>query len=77
MDLQDATLMILTESAAHPEVARLARFAYDTLAAGGEAPEGPGRGSRDPDWQLVAMAGVVPWAWPPSPNRQSGSAEAP
>lgn len=36
MDLKDATLMILTESGAHPEVATLAQSAYDTLADGGE-----------------------------------------
>jgi hypothetical protein len=36
MDLKDATLMILAESAGHPEVARLARSAYDTLADGDE-----------------------------------------
>jgi len=38
MDLKDATLMILTESAAHPAVATLAQSAYDTLAGGGEVP---------------------------------------
>jgi hypothetical protein len=38
MDLKDATLMILTESAAHPEVAALAQSAHDTLADGGEVP---------------------------------------
>jgi hypothetical protein len=38
MDLKDATLMILAESAGHPEVARLAQSAYDTLAGGGEVP---------------------------------------
>ena len=31
--------MILTESSACPEVARLAQSAYDTLAGGGEVPE--------------------------------------
>ena len=36
MDLKDATLMILNESAAHPGVARMARSAYDQLANGGE-----------------------------------------
>jgi hypothetical protein len=30
--------MILAESAGHPEVARLAQAAYDTLAGGGEVP---------------------------------------
>jgi hypothetical protein len=38
MDLKDATLMILAESADHPELARLAQSAYDTLADGGEVP---------------------------------------
>jgi hypothetical protein len=38
MDLKDAALMILAESADHPEVARLARSVYDTLADGGEVP---------------------------------------
>lgn len=38
MDLRDATLMIVAESAAQPEVARLAQSAYDTLADGGEVP---------------------------------------
>lgn len=37
MDLRDATLMILAESAACPSVARLARQACDELAAEGEA----------------------------------------
>ena len=34
MDLKDATLMFLTESAAYPAVAELAQSAYDLLAAG-------------------------------------------
>jgi hypothetical protein len=34
MDLRDATLMFLTESAAHPAVASLAQSAYDRLAEG-------------------------------------------
>jgi hypothetical protein len=34
MDLKDATLMILTESGAHPGLARIAQSAYDELAAG-------------------------------------------
>ena len=38
MDLKDATLMILAESADHPEVARLAQAVYDRLADGGEVP---------------------------------------
>jgi hypothetical protein len=38
MDLKDATLMILTESAAHPEVAALAQSAYDALADGAQVP---------------------------------------
>jgi hypothetical protein len=36
MDLKDATLMILTESAAHPGLAKLAQSAYDQLTADGE-----------------------------------------
>jgi hypothetical protein len=36
MDLRDATLMMLTESDGHPELERLARLAYDTLADHGE-----------------------------------------
>lgn len=36
MDLQDATLMFLSESAAHPAVASIAQSAYDRLADGGE-----------------------------------------
>lgn len=36
MDLKDATLMILTESAAHPGLAKLARSAYDQLTADNE-----------------------------------------
>ncbi len=36
MDLRDATLMILIESAAHPSVARIAQAAYDQLASGQE-----------------------------------------
>jgi hypothetical protein len=36
MDLQDATLMILAESAGYPEVSRLAQSAYDALADGNE-----------------------------------------
>src|ERR1051326_1908133 len=32
MDLKDATLMFVTESAAYPAVAELARSAYDRLA---------------------------------------------
>jgi len=38
MDLKDAALMILAESADHPEVARMAQSVYDTLADGGEVP---------------------------------------
>jgi hypothetical protein len=34
MDLKDATLMFLTESAGHPAVTSIARSAYDRLAAG-------------------------------------------
>jgi hypothetical protein len=34
MDLRDATLMFLAESAAYPEVAGIAQSAYDRLAAG-------------------------------------------
>jgi hypothetical protein len=36
MDLKDATLMILIESAAHPSVARIAQAAYDQLVSGQE-----------------------------------------
>ena len=36
MDLKDATLMILIESAAHPSVARIAQAACDQLASGQE-----------------------------------------
>jgi hypothetical protein len=38
MDLKDATLMFLAESADCPEVARLAQSAYDALADGDEVP---------------------------------------
>jgi hypothetical protein len=38
MDLKDATLMILAESAPCPGVARLAQSAYDALAEGDEVP---------------------------------------
>jgi hypothetical protein len=34
MNLQDATLVILTESAGHPAVTRLAQAAYDRLLEG-------------------------------------------
>jgi hypothetical protein len=34
MDLKDATLMVLSESDAHPAVASLARSAYDLLVRG-------------------------------------------
>jgi hypothetical protein len=36
VDLKDATLMILSESGAHPRLQRLARAAYDELASGRE-----------------------------------------
>jgi hypothetical protein len=36
MDLKDATLMFLSESAAHPAVASIARSAYDRLVVGEE-----------------------------------------
>ncbi|MGH3245760.1 MAG: hypothetical protein ACRDOI_06035 [Trebonia sp.] len=36
MDLKDATLMILSESAAHPGLAMLAQLAYDQLNADGQ-----------------------------------------
>jgi hypothetical protein len=36
VDLKDATLMILSESAAHPVVARLVQSAYDQLIRDGE-----------------------------------------
>jgi hypothetical protein len=32
MDLKDATLMLLSESAAHPSLAKIAQAAYDQLA---------------------------------------------
>jgi hypothetical protein len=34
MDLKDATLMLLSESAAHPSLAKIAQAAYDQLARG-------------------------------------------
>jgi hypothetical protein len=34
MDLKDATLMFLTESAGHPSLERIAQAAYDRLAEG-------------------------------------------
>jgi hypothetical protein len=34
MDLKDATLMMLTESAGHPAVATIAKSAYDTIVDG-------------------------------------------
>jgi hypothetical protein len=36
MDLKDATLMFLSESAGYPAVASIARSAYDQLVAGGD-----------------------------------------
>jgi hypothetical protein len=36
MELRDATLMMLAESAGHPELERLARLAYDSLTDRGE-----------------------------------------
>ncbi len=36
MDMKDATLMLLSESAAYPAVASIAQSAYDRLAAGEE-----------------------------------------
>ena len=36
MDLKDATLMFLSESAAHPAVASIARSVYDRLVEGEE-----------------------------------------
>ena len=36
MDLKDATLMFLSESAAYPAVASIAQNAYDRLAEGEE-----------------------------------------
>ena len=36
MNLQDATLIVLTEAAAYPELAGLAQSAYDDLAEGSE-----------------------------------------
>ncbi|MFC4054798.1 hypothetical protein ACFOY4_34360 [Actinomadura syzygii] len=37
MDLRDATRMILSESAPHPELLRVSRRTHDELARGGEA----------------------------------------
>jgi hypothetical protein len=34
VDLQDATLMLLAESGAHPEVAKIAQCAYEDLYSG-------------------------------------------
>ena len=51
MDLKDATLMILAESAGYPEVARLAQSAYDALAEGDEVAH----------WVLSDMIGVSRW----------------
>ena len=42
MDLKDATLMIVAESADHPRLAGLARSAYDQLVAG-----------EDVDWRVL------------------------
>jgi hypothetical protein len=36
VDLKDATLMILSESAAHPGLAKLAQSAYDQLTSDGQ-----------------------------------------
>lgn len=36
MNLNDATLLILNESAGHPELARIAQHAYDELTEGRE-----------------------------------------
>lgn len=38
MDLKDATLMLLAESAAHPALANAAQSAYDALASGQQVP---------------------------------------
>jgi hypothetical protein len=38
MDLKDATLMLLAESAAHPALAGAAQAAYDALASGQHVP---------------------------------------
>jgi hypothetical protein len=46
MDLKDSTLMFLSESAAFPAVASIARTAYGQLAAGEEV-ESPAPGSPD------------------------------
>jgi hypothetical protein len=40
MDLKDATLMILAESAAHPTLAKTAQSAYESLSDGREVPHG-------------------------------------
>jgi hypothetical protein len=40
MDLKDATLMILAESAANPNLAKTAQSAYESLSDGREVPYG-------------------------------------
>jgi hypothetical protein len=62
MDLKDATLMILAESAGYPEVARLAQSAYDALAEGDEVAH----------WVLSDMIGVSRWFR--GPGRWAGAA---
>ncbi|WP_075024572.1 hypothetical protein [Actinomadura madurae] len=50
MELRDATRMILTESAAHPELLRVTRDAHDRLARGGGVPRA------DLSWMLREAA---------------------
>ncbi|TDB86836.1 hypothetical protein E1264_16620 [Actinomadura sp. KC216] len=50
MDLRDATRMILSESAAHPELLRVTRQAHDRLALGQQVAH------TDLDWMLREAA---------------------
>ncbi|GAA4239180.1 hypothetical protein GCM10022254_58210 [Actinomadura meridiana] len=50
MDLRDATRMILSESAAHPELLRVTRQAHDSLALGRQVPH------TDLSWMLRESA---------------------
>ncbi|RFS86999.1 hypothetical protein D0T12_01715 [Actinomadura spongiicola] len=50
MDLGDATRMILTESAAHPELLRVTRQTHDRLAQGRRVPH------QDLSWMLKEAA---------------------
>jgi hypothetical protein len=69
MDLKDATLMFVSESAAYPAVASIARSAYDRLAEGEEIDyrvldeligEASGKG---------VLRDLTAPAWPPAPAR--------